>query len=70
VPQILQQLGVTAPEATTDQKMVMPMLGEVGWRQGVHSIIPFPAWIVWYFLCSMSLSQLLRKALNIQTTPG
>jgi uncharacterized membrane protein (DUF106 family) len=50
-------------------KMVMPMLGEVGWNQGVHNMVPFPAWIVWYFVCSMSLSQLIRKALNIQTTP-
>jgi uncharacterized membrane protein (DUF106 family) len=49
--------------------MVMPMLGEVGWNQGVHNMVPFPAWIVWYFVCSMSLSQLIRKALNIQTTP-
>jgi uncharacterized membrane protein (DUF106 family) len=49
--------------------MVMPMLGEVKWNQGVHNMVPFPAWIVWYFVCSMSLSQLIRKALNIQTTP-
>jgi len=62
------QLG-TDP-SVKDQVMVMPMLGEVGWREGIVGFIPFPAWIVWYFLCSMSLSQLLRKALNIQTTPG
>ncbi len=62
------QLG-TDP-AVAEQTMVMPMLGEVGWRESVVGLIPFPAWIIWYFLCSMSLSQLLRKALNIQTTPG
>ncbi len=62
------QLG-TDP-AVSSQTMVMPMLGEVGWRESALGVIPFPAWIVWYFLCSMSLSQLLRKALNIQTTPG
>ena len=62
------QLG-TDPTVTS-QTMVMPMLGEVGWRESVLAVVPFPAWIVWYFLCSMSLSQLLRKALNIQTTPG
>jgi uncharacterized membrane protein (DUF106 family) len=26
-------------------------------------------WIIWYFLCSMGFTQLIRKALNIQTTP-
>jgi uncharacterized membrane protein (DUF106 family) len=52
------------------QTMVMPMLGEIGWRESAIAVVPFPAWIVWYFLCSMSLSQLIRKALNIQTTPG
>jgi uncharacterized membrane protein (DUF106 family) len=62
------QLG-TDP-SVAEQTMVMPMLGEVGWRESALALVPFPAWIVWYFLCSMSLSQLLRKALNIQTTPG
>jgi uncharacterized membrane protein (DUF106 family) len=62
------QLG-TDP-AVANQTMVMPMLGEMGWRESALAVVPFPAWIVWYFLCSMSLSQLLRKALNIQTTPG
>ncbi len=48
--------------------LVMPLIGEVTqWQQGV--IGPVQAWIVWYFLCSLSFTQLLRKALNVQTTP-
>jgi uncharacterized membrane protein (DUF106 family) len=47
--------------------IVMPMVGEIGWTQGVLG--PIQAWIVWYFVCSMCFTQVLRKALNIQTTP-
>jgi len=47
--------------------MVMPMVGEVEWTQGLLG--PIQAWIVWYFVCSMCFTQVLRKALNIQTTP-
>ncbi|WP_225334895.1 DUF106 domain-containing protein [Halomicrobium urmianum] len=48
--------------------LVMPLVGEVTqWQQGV--VGPVQAWIVWYFLCSLSFTQLLRKALNVQTTP-
>ncbi|WP_458188473.1 DUF106 domain-containing protein [Haladaptatus sp. NG-WS-4] len=51
----------------TPQKVIMPLAGESGWQGGV--IGPMQAWIVWYFLCSMAFTQLIRKALNIQTTP-
>ena len=49
--------------------VVMPLIGELtnGWTQGVLG--PIQAWIVWYFLCSMAFTQIIRKALNIQTTP-
>ncbi len=47
--------------------MVLPMVGPIGdWQDTVFVV---PAWIVWYFLCSLSFTQLLRKALNVQTTP-
>ncbi|WP_226010503.1 DUF106 domain-containing protein [Halomicrobium salinisoli] len=53
--------------ANTDV-LVMPLYGEVQqWQEGV--VGPVQAWIVWYFLCSLSFTQLLRKALNVQTTP-
>ncbi|QGA82051.1 DUF106 domain-containing protein [Halomicrobium sp. LC1Hm] len=48
--------------------MVLPLVGEVSnWQQGVLG--PLQAWILWYFLCSLGFSQLLRKALNVQTSP-
>ncbi|USZ67617.1 DUF106 domain-containing protein [Halorussus salilacus] len=54
---------VPADETT----IVAPLVGEANWRQGV--VGPMQLWIVWYFLCSMGFTQLIRKSLNIQTTP-
>jgi uncharacterized membrane protein (DUF106 family) len=48
--------------------VVMPMHGEVTWDEGL--VGPMQAWIVWYFLCSMGFTQLIRKSLNLQTTPS
>jgi len=51
-----------------DPVIIMPIVGEVtAWQAGV--IGPLQAWIVWYFLCSLSLTQMIRKALNVQTSP-
>ncbi|WP_134671742.1 DUF106 domain-containing protein [Halorussus marinus] len=47
--------------------IVVPLAGDVGWQDGVAG--PMRMWIVWYFLCSMGFTQLIRKSLNIQTTP-
>ena len=47
--------------------IVMPFAGEVTWNHGLLG--PIQVWIVWYFLCSMGFTQIIRKALNIQTTP-
>ncbi|MFC6974088.1 DUF106 domain-containing protein [Halomicroarcula sp. GCM10025709] len=56
-------LSLEAPVIT------FPIYGEVeAWRQGV--VGPMQAWIVWYFLCSLSFTQVIRKALNVQTSPG
>jgi len=47
---------------------VLPIIGEVAtWKAGV--VGPMQAWIVWYFLCSLSFTQIIRKALNVKTTP-
>ncbi|MFC6863641.1 DUF106 domain-containing protein [Halomicroarcula sp. GCM10025817] len=47
---------------------VLPILGEVTtWKEGV--VGPMQAWIVWYFLCSLSFTQVIRKALNVKTSP-
>lgn len=45
-----------------------PMVGEVSWTEGVLG--PMQMWIVWYFICSMAFSNIIRKALNIQITPS
>jgi uncharacterized membrane protein (DUF106 family) len=48
--------------------ITLPIFGEVStWRDGL--VGPMQAWIVWYFLCSLSFTQVIRKALNVQTTP-
>jgi uncharacterized membrane protein (DUF106 family) len=56
-------LSVPSPVIT------LPIFGDVeSWRQGL--VGPMQAWIVWYFLCSLSFTQVIRKALDVQTTPG
>ncbi|MFB6082536.1 MAG: DUF106 domain-containing protein [Halanaeroarchaeum sp.] len=50
------------------QQIVMPLVGAIEhWRSTV--VGPLQAWILWYILASISFSQIIRKALNIQTTP-
>lgn len=51
---------------TNEMQIIMPLAGEVSWNDRV---LIMPAWIVWYFLCSMGFNQLIRKSLNIQMTP-
>ncbi|MFC7227573.1 DUF106 domain-containing protein [Salinirubellus salinus] len=73
---------ILSPEqAVTPAQITMPLIGELnavpdgvqglkpdqGWRTQV--IGPLEAWIVWYFVCSMGFNQIIRKSLNIQTTP-
>jgi len=52
--------------------VVMPFIGDLAvqdkWTTSV--IGPMQAWIVWYFVCSMAFTQVIRKALNVQTTPS
>ena len=47
--------------------LVVPLAGEVTWTSGV--IGPIQTWIVWYFLCSMAFTQVIRKALDINMSP-
>ncbi len=49
------------------QAIVLPMVGEREWTAGV--VGPLQAWILWYILNSIGFSQIIRKALNIQTSP-
>ena len=53
--------------AELERSITMPLLGSVEWQQGV--IGPVQAWLLWYFVCSLGFTQLIRKALNIETSP-
>jgi len=56
-------------EAAVDPVIIMPFVGEVSsWTAGVAG--PFQAWLLWYIVCSFGFGQIVRKALNVQTTPG
>jgi uncharacterized membrane protein (DUF106 family) len=50
------------------QNLVLPLSGEVGWTDKILG--PIQTWIIWYFLCSMAFTQVIRKGLNISTTPS
>ncbi len=49
--------------AQTTATITMPYLGTHNLGDAVIWIIP--AWILWYMICSITLSQVIRKALNI-----
>lgn len=50
---------------TGEVDMVLPMIGEVDdWHDTVLG--PLRTWIIWYIVCSISFSQILRKTLNIR----
>ncbi|MFA7199376.1 MAG: DUF106 domain-containing protein [Methanoculleus sp.] len=43
--------------------IVLPYFGAVGLSDFAFWIVP--AWILWYMLCSLTVSQVIRKSLNI-----
>ena len=43
--------------------ITFPYFGTVGLQDAAIWIIP--AWILWYMICSITLSQVIRKSLNI-----
>ncbi|ESP88941.1 DUF106 domain-containing protein [Candidatus Halobonum tyrrellensis] len=49
------------------QDIVLPLVGQVTWSDNV---LVMPAWIIWYFLCSMAFTQIIQKGLNIQMSPS
>ncbi len=58
----LPPVGVVA--ATTLQNgIVLPFIGTVVLSDFAFWIVP--AWILWYMLCSLTVSQVIRKSLNI-----
>ena len=49
--------------AQVQSTIVMPYIGEIGLHDPAFWVVP--AWILWYFICSVTLSQVIRKSLNI-----
>lgn len=58
----------TSQLTDAEMAMILPLLGDVRWDETFLG--PMPMWILWYFLCSLGFTQLIRKALNLQTTPS
>lgn len=67
IPVFLWMYWMIRTQTLVPTSIVFPIAGKIGWEQGV--VGPIQAWIVWYFVCSMGFTQVIRKALNIQTTP-
>jgi uncharacterized membrane protein (DUF106 family) len=60
-------IGPNAESHVPLQNLILPLMGEVAWTDQVLG--PIQAWIVWYFLCSMGFTQIIRKGLNIDMSP-
>jgi uncharacterized membrane protein (DUF106 family) len=60
-------VGGNAEAHVALENLVLPLRGEVTWTESVLG--PIQAWIVWYFLCSMGFTQIIRKSLNIDISP-
>lgn len=56
-----------ASNHVSTEGMIMPIIGDVEWGQGIGG--PFRSWIIWYMVVTISFRQLISKALHIQTTP-
>jgi len=61
-------VGANASAQTTLDSLVLPLIGRVEWTESVLG--PIQAWIVWYFVCSMGFTQIIRKSLNIDISPS
>jgi uncharacterized membrane protein (DUF106 family) len=61
-------VGIRGADAVFNlQPLILPFVGERAWTDGV--VGPIQVWIVWYFLCSMGFTQIIRKGLNIDISP-
>jgi uncharacterized membrane protein (DUF106 family) len=62
---LVRDLGVTVQESV----LVMPFFGAVpSWSTGVLG--PIEVWIVWYFMCSLVFTQVIRKSLDVRSSPS
>ena len=51
---------------SSEMEIVIPFAGRTSWIDGILG--PLQMWILWYFVSSMAFTQIVRKALGIQTT--
>jgi uncharacterized membrane protein (DUF106 family) len=61
------KVGIGEPSSGQFGTIVMPLQGAVSWKQGILG--PIQVWIVWYFICSMGFTQIIRKGLNLDINP-
>ena len=61
-------VGQNASAQVALDSLVLPLIGQVEWTESVLG--PIQAWIVWYFVCSMGFTQIIRKSLNIDISPS
>ncbi len=48
--------------------ITIPLRGPLEWREQAFG--PIQVWILWYFVCSMGFTQIIRKGLNIDISPS
>ncbi|MDV2481567.1 DUF106 domain-containing protein [Methanoculleus sp. Wushi-C6] len=60
---LLLRLPPLGAEIAITTGIVMPFIGVIGLTDFAIWIVP--AWILWYMLCSLTISQVIRKSLNI-----
>jgi uncharacterized membrane protein (DUF106 family) len=61
------KIGIGDPNSAEFGRLVLPFRGDVAWKERILG--PIQVWIVWYFLCSMGFTQIIRKGLNIDISP-
>ena len=49
-------------------RITIPLRGPLEWREQAFG--PIQVWILWYFVCSMGFTQIIRKGLNIDISPS
>ena len=60
---LLLRLPPIGTPTTIASGIVLPFIGAVGLSSFAFWIVP--AWILWYMICSLTISQVIRKSLNI-----
>jgi len=61
------KVGIGDPSSGQFGTIVLPFRGTVAWKEQILG--PIQVWIVWYFICSMGFTQIIRKGLNIDISP-